>query len=40
MIIRRRRGSLNSSLSRFPRTPPPFSDWLYADELHAIDRIG
>ncbi|KRZ64457.1 hypothetical protein T08_14486 [Trichinella sp. T8] len=34
------RASLNSSASHLFLTPPPFSDWLYADRLHAIDRIG
>ncbi|KRZ52399.1 hypothetical protein T02_7196 [Trichinella nativa] len=32
--------SLNSSASHLFQTPPPFSDWLYADRLHAIDRYG
>ncbi|KRZ81611.1 hypothetical protein T08_13861 [Trichinella sp. T8] len=31
------RASLNSSASHLFQTPPPFSDWLYADRLHAID---
>ncbi|KRX48909.1 hypothetical protein T05_12787 [Trichinella murrelli] len=30
--------SLNSSASHLFQTPPPVSDWLYADRLHAIDR--
>ncbi|KRX64928.1 hypothetical protein T09_1453 [Trichinella sp. T9] len=33
------RASLNSSASHLFQTPPPFSDWLYADRLHAIDRF-
>ncbi|KRX28507.1 hypothetical protein T09_9842, partial [Trichinella sp. T9] len=32
-----RRASLNSSASHLFQTPPPFTDWLYADRLHAID---
>ncbi|KRY43232.1 hypothetical protein T03_422 [Trichinella britovi] len=32
------RASLNSSASHLLQTPPPFSDWLYADRLHAIDQ--
>ncbi|KRY44434.1 hypothetical protein T03_2664 [Trichinella britovi] len=37
-IIDFTRASLNSSASHLFQTPPPFSDWLYADRLHAIDR--
>ncbi|KRX78402.1 hypothetical protein T06_2894 [Trichinella sp. T6] len=39
LLIVLRWASLNSSASPFPKTPPPFCDWLYSDRLHTIDRL-